>query len=132
MPVDKNNHDIGGSPTRVDGLETVCRRLLLNNDSNTTCNSLPPGLVDPPLQSSMSIHEFSSASTCLNGTIPAGDVYEDFCHSAESARSQTSFREQQVEVCQDFDPSRLPSSTSLKDSCLNGTIPARNTNHCQG
>ena len=94
--------------------------------------SFPPGLVDPPLQSSMAIHEFSSASTCLNGTIPAGDVYEDFCHSAESARSQTSFREQQVEVCQDFDPSRLPSSTSLKDSCLNGTIPARNTYHCQG
>ena len=39
-----------------------------------------------------------------------GNVYEDFCHSAESARSQTSFREQQVEVCQGFDPSRLPSS----------------------
>ena len=36
--------------------------------------SFSPGLVDPPLQSSMAIHEFSSASTCLNGTIPAGDV----------------------------------------------------------
>ena len=27
-------------------------------------------------------------------------------------------------MCQDFDPSRLPSSTSSKDSCLNGLIPA--------
>ena len=26
-----------------------------------------------------------------------------------------------------FDPSQLPSSTSSKDSCPNGTIPARNT-----
>ena len=47
MPVDndKNNHEIGKSPTRVDGLETVCRRLLLNNDSNTTCNSLLDWLI---------------------------------------------------------------------------------------
>ena len=45
MPVDKNNHEIGGSPTRVDGLETVCRRLLLNNDSNTKCNSLLDWLI---------------------------------------------------------------------------------------
>ena len=53
----------------------------------------------------------------------AGDDYEDFCHSAETARSQTSRREQ-VEMCQDFDSSRLPSSTSPKDSGLNGKMSA--------
>ena len=53
----------------------------------------------------------------------AGDDYEDFCHSAETARSQTSRREQ-VEVCKVFEPSRLPSSTSPKDSGLNGKMSA--------
>ena len=62
----------------------------------------------------------------------AGDDYEDFCHSAETARSQTSRREQ-VEMCQVFEPSRLPSglppsglpsSTSPKDSGLNGKMSA--------
>jgi len=58
----------------------------------------------------------------------AGDVvHEEFCSSAETDGSEPSFGEPQVEVRQGFDPSRLPSSTASKDSCPNGTIPARNT-----
>ena len=41
--------EMGGSPTGVDGLETVCRRLPFNNDSDTTerkqCHSLLDWLI---------------------------------------------------------------------------------------
>jgi uncharacterized protein YegJ (DUF2314 family) len=50
-----------------------------------------------------------------------GDDYEDHCRSAEYARSQTS-SDEQVEVCQDFDPSRLPSTSSSNDRDLNGNM----------
>jgi len=54
----------------------------------------------------------------------AGDFRQEFCHSAETDGSETSFSEPQVEVRQGFDPSRLPGSTSSEDSSLNGLIPA--------
>ena len=54
----------------------------------------------------------------------AGDFCQEFCHSAETDGSETSFSEPQVEVRQGFDPSRLPGSTSSEDSSLNGLIPA--------
>ena len=54
----------------------------------------------------------------------AGDFHQEFCHSAETDGSETSFSERQVEMRKDFDPNRLPGSTSSKDSCLNGLIPA--------
>ena len=54
----------------------------------------------------------------------AGDFCQEFCHLAETDGSETSFSEPQVEVRQGFDPSRLPGSTSSKDSSLNGLIPA--------
>ena len=38
--------EMGGSPTGVDGLETVCRHLLFNNDSNSTERKQYPSLLD--------------------------------------------------------------------------------------
>ena len=58
----------------------------------------------------------------------AGDFCQEFCHSAETDGSETSFSEPQVEMFADFDPSQLPCSTSSKDSCLNGTIPTEPSN----
>ena len=54
----------------------------------------------------------------------AGDFHQEFCHSAETDGSETSFSEPPVEVRQGLDPSRLPGSTSSEDSSLNGLIPA--------
>ena len=47
--------------------------------------------------------------------------YEDHCRSTEYGRSQTS-TDEQVEVCKDFDPSRLPSTSSSNNSDLNGNM----------
>ena len=68
--------EMGGSPARVDGLETVCRRLLLldHNGSDTMerkqCHSLLDWLIlRCNHQSSMAIHEFSwdSGDSCSFG-----------------------------------------------------------------
>ena len=54
--------EMGGSPTGVDGKETLCRRLPFNNDSNTTerkqCHSLLDWLILRCNYQWQLIHEF--------------------------------------------------------------------------